>query len=253
MPGTQISLKPLDFDANLRDIREWADELADASEWAGGLAEPFDDVPEFNPQTDTEVDTTARLSGDKRFVHAPIRRLFRDYRSDPEAYKHISPLPKAGESLHGVISGKYALWQLVPAIIEATGQTISDLYLCTLSYSRANAAELLGLLEEGQVKRVTLLVSYFFKAQNRGIYDALIPELLNRGHRTLAMRTHCKLMLMKLADGTCYVAESSANLRSSKNLEQFNLTCCPELYQFHRTWLEDELFKPREREAADVD
>ena len=251
-PAPPAKLKTLET-AGLLDPSVWATQLAEYADWAAGLNEPFDDAPSFDRQADPEVDVTARLKTDRAFIRSPSRRLFRDYRADPEAYKHLDPLPGAGETLHGVISGKYALWQLVPALIEKTGMKIADLHIATLSYSQQNAAELLGLVEDGQVKRVTLLVSYFFKSQNRELYDSLVPALLERGHRVLSMRTHCKLLLAKMSRGTRYVVESSANLRSCKNIEQFCLTRCPRLYAFHRQWIEEELFAPRTREAADVD
>lgn len=235
-------LKTLD-NAGLPDIARWAAELTDAEEWSHGLVMPFDDAPAFDQTADPS---------DKAFVRSSTRRLLRDYRADPEAFRHLDPMPKAGQSLHGVISGKYALWQLVPALIERTKQKIADLHIATLSYSRQNAAEMLDLLDSGHIKRVTLLVSYFFKAQNREIYDALVPELLARGHRVLSMRTHAKICLFRMTSNTRYVVEASANLRSCKNIEQFTLTRCPKLYRFHRTWIEDELLKPRKREKADA-
>jgi hypothetical protein len=253
MKNAPANLPQLDT-AGLTDTAAWTDQLAAANDWAAGLAQPFTDAPTFDAQgADPEVDVNAALPADKKFVRAASRRLFRDYRADANAFKHIDPLPKAGQTLHGVISGKYAMWQMTPALIEVTGLKIADLYLATLSYSRQNAEELLGLLDAGQVKRCTLLVNYFFKAQNREIYDALVPELLNRGHRVLSMRTHAKISLYQMARGPRYVVESSANLRSCKNIEQFSLTRCPRLYAFHRSWIEDELFKPRRKETADVD
>lgn len=54
-------------------------------------------------------------------IRTPSRRLFHDYRANPAADRHLDHYPKAGETLHGVISGKYALWELVPALIERTG------------------------------------------------------------------------------------------------------------------------------------
>ena len=65
------------------------------------------------------------------------------------------------------------------------------------------------------------------------------------------MRTHCKLILAKMADGTAYVVEASANLRSSKNIEQFVLTQDIGLYQFHRAWIDGELLRPRTKEERD--
>jgi len=246
------NLKSLDT-AGLREPAEWTAELTEAAEWSQGLHE-FDDVPDFDAKEDPEVDVNAHLSRDLSFTRTPTGRMFRDYRADPAAYAHIDPLPKAGQSLHGVISGRYALFELIPAILERTGEKIRDLYIATLSFSKPNAAKLLAMLDAGQVKHIALLISYFFKKQNRSVYDALVPELLERGHRVLALRSHCKLCLIRMdRHGTKYVIESSANLRSSKNIEQFSVTRCPKLYKFHQTWIEDELFRPRKREKADVD
>jgi hypothetical protein len=211
-----------------------------------GRLKQMDDVPSFDPTADPEVDIHAALQGDRVHMQTPTRRLFVDYRANPDAYKHLATLPAPGESLHGVISGKYALFELIAAIIERTGSAIEHLTLATLSFSKNNASELLGMLDGGHIDRVSLLVSYYFKSTNREIYDSLVPELRRRGHKVLAMRTHCKITLARMKNGTCYVAESSANLRSSKNVEQFVLTNCPDLYQFHYDWINGELLAGKE-------
>lgn len=241
---------PDNLDAPAADLL--AADLTDAATLAETLSNPFDDLLDFDPVADPEVSMTAGLAECRTVVTTPTRRLFRDYRANPEAFRHIDPLPAEGETLHGVTCGRVAAWDLVPALIERTGQDIADLYIATLSYSKQNAAELLGLLDAGRVARVGLLVSYYFKAQNRGLYDLLVPPLRERGHRVLAMRTHAKLLLLRMVDGTCYVVEGSANLRSNKNLEQFCLTRCPDLYAFHRGWM-DELFAGTTREEGDPD
>jgi hypothetical protein len=240
MPDPFRKLHHLDL-TTLPDPSKWAADLHAPDEWAEALAQPFDDVPGFDAQIDPEVDTTIRLNGDRSYTRTPSRRLFHDYRANPDAYKHLDHLPGPGESLHGVISGKYALFEIIPALIEKTGRKIDDLTIATLSFNKANAADLLGLLDDGHVRRVGLLISYYFKSTSRPIYDTLVPQLRERGQRVLAMRTHAKIILAKLDDGTCYVAESSANLRSSVNVEQFVLTRCPDLYRFHFDWLEGEL------------
>lgn len=228
----------------------WADELADAADWTLGMSEPFDDAPAFDPETDSEVDVTAALPADRSMIRRPARRLFIDYRPNPDALRHLEQMPGEGESLHGVICGRYALWELVPALIDRTGQNIDELFIATLSYGANNAADLLALIDDGRIRSVALLVSYYFKAQNRKLYDSLVPGLLERGHRVLAMRTHCKIILAKMADGSCYVVEASANLRSCKNVEQFCLTRDVGLYQFHRQWLDGELLRPRTKEEG---
>ena len=230
---------------------DWAAAVAEPAAWSCGLSETIDDAPAFDPDADPEVDVTARLSSDRAFMHQPTRRLYLDYRPNPDALKHLLQFPIEGESLHGIICGKYALWEMVPALIERTGSDIEDLHIATLSYGKANAAELLGLFDAGRVRRVSLLVSYYFKSQNKALYDSLVPHLLGRGQRVLAMRTHCKIILAKMANGDCYTVEASANLRSCKNIEQFCLTRDVGLYQFHHAWLEGELLRPRTKEETD--
>ncbi len=204
------------------------------------LSQPYDDAPTFDTVTDPEVDTHKRLANDLTYVTRP-RRLFHDYRSNPAAFRHIEQLPAEGDAHHLVISGKYAMFDLLPAIIERTGKTVVDLHIATLSYSKSNAADLLGMLNDGHVQRVHLLISYFFKAQNRQLYDSLVPELRARGHDVLAMRTHCKIFLVALDDGAKYIIHGSPNCRSSVNVEQLVFERHEGLYEFHRNWIEGEL------------
>jgi hypothetical protein len=203
------------------------------------------DEPTFDPEADPEVDTEIRLADDRRFTRTPSSRLFRDYRSNADAYRHLEPMPKPGESLHGIISGRYALFELIPAIIEHAG-AIEDLHIATLSFNKNNAHDLLQLIDDGHIRKMSLLISYYFKSTSLETYMALVPQLKARGMRTVAMRTHIKLILLKMANGTNYVVESSANLRSSVNLEGFVLTNCPELYRFHHDWIEGELLNGKE-------
>ena len=88
--------------------------LASLSDTCPDLLE-FDDVPACDHGADPEVDPYVRLDGDRAHVRTPTRRLFHDYRANPHAYRHLDHLPGPGQSLHGVISGRYALWDLVPA------------------------------------------------------------------------------------------------------------------------------------------
>lgn len=248
MEPNDLRLQSIDL-AELADVAKWGAGLAEAAEWAEELAQPFDDAPDFDPNADPEVDVSAALTSDKSFKRTPSRRLFRDYRPNMDAFKHLDDLPSLGEDLEMIISGKYAAWELVPALIERTGQNIADLTIATLSFSKTNAADLLGLLDEGRVKRVGLLISYFFKAQNRPLYDSLVPQLRDRGHPVLAMRTHAKIILAKMDDGTCFTFRGSPNLRSNKNVENLTLTNCPELYRFYYDVIYGELLSGRAEEG----
>ena len=237
MPDPFAGLKPIDT-AALPKYADWAGGLASFEDWTADL-EPFDDDAAFDDPDHPEIQPRAGLGADRSMVRTPTRRLFADYRANPEAFRHLKRLPKEGQSLHGVIGGRYALFDLVPALIERTGEDVADLYLVTLGFSKQNGADLCGMLDGRQVRRATLLCSMYFKSTSKGIYEAVVPELLKRKQRVKAFRCHGKIILARMTGGARYVAESSANLRSCKNLEQFVLTRCPRLYLFHRRWVED--------------
>jgi hypothetical protein len=225
--------------ANLATTTTAFADIEDAAQVAAELCEAFEPKePEFDTTANPEIDTAARLPADRAMMRLVPRRLNIDYRTNPDAYRHIRRLPKENESLHGVICGKYALWDLIPALIERTGEDIADLYIATLGFSKKNGADLCGLLDDRRVRRASLIVSYYFKSTSANIYDAVIPELQNRGQRVRAIRSHCKLILARMRSGARYVCESSANLRSCVNIEQFVLTNHKPLYLFHRRWME---------------
>jgi hypothetical protein len=236
----------------LANLKALTIDAAGVDDWAAELAQPFDDLPDFDLKANPEIKPHLRIAGDQSYISTPTRRLFVDYRSNPDAYRHLKRLPKEGQSLHGLISGKYAAWDMVPAIIERTGDTIADLYIATLGFSRQNGADLCALLDDRRIRRVSLICSHYFKATSGPIYDAVIPELMKRGQRVVAMRSHCKIILARLKGGARYVLETSANLRSCVNVEQFVLTRCAKLYTRHRRWMEREVLihAPRVKAAA---
>ena len=204
------------------------------------LPQPWDSEPDVFGD---EVDKSARLDGDRSHFRTPTVRTFKDYRTNPEAFRHMARLPVPGESHHGVISGKYALWDLVPAVLERTGHNMTELTIATLGFSKQNGADMLAFLDARKIERLSLLVSHYYKSTSAEIYDSLVPHLLKRGQKVKAMRTHAKMLLMRMPDGTRYVVESSANLRSCGNDEQFVMSNDSDLYDFHKTWIDELIAK----------
>lgn len=187
---------------------------------------------------DQSQDRYRGLDTDLSFLHTPRERSYIDLLQVKAAKDHIQRLPSDGESIHGVVSGRYPLFAIVPSILElAAPATIDKLTLVTLSYSRDNAHDLIELFDAGKIKSVSLMTSHYFAAQNPHLYDPLLAEMVARGQRMIALRTHAKIILARMSDGITYVVESSANLRSCKNIEQFVFTRCDELYHFHSRWI----------------
>ena len=193
-------------------------------------------------------DKPEAMPADLLYSRTPTIRSFADYRTNPDAYRHLARLPEPGETHHGLISGRYGLFDLIPATLERLGKdgTIDELWLSSLSFSKHNARDLLDFLDLGKVAKVWVVVGDVFRAKNPQLYNALAPYLLAKGHAIAAVRTHAKIIAMATGDGRHLVAESSANLRSCNNVEQFTMTHDRQLYDFHRQWIEGFLKAPSE-------
>lgn len=188
------------------------------------------------------------LPADRRFVRRDVKADFRDARQAQSAADAIGQLPGETESVHLVISGRFALWDMVPAALQLAGARIEDLDIATLGFSRRNIAKLCALLDDGRIGHAKLLCSHYFAGTSPTIYDFAAEELGKRPQAEfLSVRTHAKIVLAAFADGRRLTIESSANLRSCKNIEQAVLIGSAGLYDFHSAWI-DALFLAARKE-----
>lgn len=168
------------------------------------------------------------------------------------ASEAIGAIPGANESVHIIISGKFALWDFVPAIMMMARPVRAEaLTIATLGFSKRNIYAMCDMVDAGVIERARLLCSHYFKATSGDIYETAEKALNQRPAvmSFLSVRTHAKLLLLKLRNGTCLTIESSANLRSCQNIEQASLFNSPELYQVHYNWI-DSLFVEAGRSAV---
>lgn len=184
-------------------------------------------------------DVTVALPGDLRYVHRVTRRTVREQLRVANAAKSLDRLPEPGESLHVVCKGNWAAWDLVPAVLRlAAPAKIRRLHVATLGFSRKNIAELAGLMDARTIREVWFLFSCYFRSTSAGESDFADAQLAPRGANVASVRTHSKLLLLDLTDGRHVTVETSANLRSCRNIEQFTIATDRALWQFHRTWIE---------------
>lgn len=178
------------------------------------------------------------------------RRLL-DLSRAANAIKQIGELPAAGESVHCIMGGDFHGFDLVPAIhIAGNGRQIHELYLTTLGFNQANADRLCAMMDDNHAvpDGVHIVCSDYFKGADRNVYLYTKREIEKRGGQVTSARNHTKIILAKAVpryntrQAAYYVVESSANLRSCNNIEQFCLSNDRELYEFHKKWI-SQLFK----------
>lgn len=199
-------------------------------------------------QVEADMDRLPHLDGDRRLTLKAQRLELRDARRCGGATATLGTIPRPDEQHHLIVSGKFALCDLVPAVLELAGCRIEALTIATLGFSRENVSLLCGLLDAGRIGYLRLLSSHYFKGTSTSIYDYALAEIRARPSvaEMLSLRTHAKLLLMSLADGRRLTVESSANLRSCKNIEQATVYGHPDLYAFHHAWIEG-LFHARQK------
>jgi len=196
----------------------------------------------FGQASDRSRNACASLDGERKHVRRVERRAYLNMLRVANAAQALDRLPEPGETFHVVMAGNFDAFDLVPAVLRlAAPATIAVLNIATLGFNQRNTATLVALLDDGQVGRCTFICSTYFRSMSDGepVYDELYTALTTRpgGHRIAAIRSHAKILLFELTDGRCFTWESSANLRSCRNIEQATLTHDRDLLDFHREWI----------------
>lgn len=207
---------------------------------------------------DPLVDLMAQLAGDDRVaqvlrktpaleaglntadkaIHRRVIHTGLNHEGIAAAAAQIDHLPEPYHAVSCIMGGNFHGFDVIPAIQTLAGSPILDLTIATLSFSKRNLSNLTLLLDAGKIERVGLLTSDYFAKADALIYGAAKRELTElRNHRLAFTRTHAKVICIRTAGGL-YVVESSANLRSCVNFEQFTLTHDPEFYAWHLDWID---------------
>ena len=142
---------------------------------------------------------------------------------------------REGEMLHAITAGDFVFGDFILRLIARDGPPRS-MTTATLSLSLKNIKGLVAVLTETPFP-FHLVLSHYFQSTNKEIFRAIeellipIPDFrLNIG------RCHAKITLLDFPD-RAVVIESSANLRSSGNIEQIFAKQSRELYDFHFAWI----------------
>lgn len=226
-------MKPTASSTILRDL------LADPAFRGMADAIPVDDD---DPATPAPSKVGDRLRLDQvRLSHRRrnARHVTRDGRGAANAAAVIGRLPKPGEVLHIVTDGSYTGAEVIPAILTLAGAPATEVIVSTLSFSRANVDLLARLIQERQIRRLTLLANIYFRrtAGNEAIYSYAEEQLDPTRAMLLSPRVHAKITLIRTTNGRRITIEGSANLRSCLSVEQLTITDDANTYRFHRQWL----------------
>lgn len=152
----------------------------------------------------------------------------------------VAQLPEGDDVLHVLTAGDFVFCDLIPAIAAAVGPLLR-LEITSLSMSRGNVEKLVKLVvpADGPAVPFHLLLSTYFRAASPKLWRIVEKGIANLPNARLSIaKTHCKVCVLTFAHRV-FVIEGSANLRSSRNLEQITIFESAELGEWHRAWIEE--------------
>lgn len=135
------------------------------------------------------------------------------------------------------VSGNFVFGDFVEALVDLGMLSVRRMSLMTLSLNDENIDSIRNIIEWQNVERLDLVVSDYWFAHERksgGLVDYLFEELavdgleLNVG----VAAVHCKTWCIETRSGNCLTIQGSANLRSSRNVEQVHISPSRELFDF---------------------
>ncbi len=158
----------------------------------------------------------------------------------------IDAMPREeGDRLHAVVGGDFIFGDMICMI--AHEQPVARLLISTLSMSMRNIETLIACMDANEVEKLELLLSHYFVNSNEKERVKIKEAQARLGNDRMqlgAARSHTKVTLFKFTDGRNLIIESSANLRSSDNVEQISAFCDAELFDWHAEWIGSLMTKP---------
>lgn len=175
-------------------------------------------------------------------VHSKVRSAAVKYEYAEDMVIDCGQAILDGEKVHAVVSGNFIFGDFFEALAVKFNIKFDDITLSTLSLSKDNVDSFNNLLAGDFLGSLNVIVSDYFWSHNRQNAPYIYNKLdINNMFQLAVAGTHTKITLIKIGDQKI-VIKGSANLRSSRCVEEFTVETCEELYDFHKEW-HDEILK----------
>lgn len=135
------------------------------------------------------------------------------------------------------VSGNFVFGDFVEALVDMRRLSVKRMSLMTLSLNDENIDSIRNIIEWENVERLDLVVSDYWFTHERfkgGLVDYLFNELRVPGMElnVAFAAVHCKTWCIETRNGHYLTIQGSANLRSSRNIEQVHISPSRDLFNF---------------------
>lgn len=140
-----------------------------------------------------------------------------------------------GDRVFVVVDGSFYFGDYIEALLVEKKWQAQTLTISTLTLNENNVDSLYNLMKANYVKKLNLIISDYFYSHARHTTVKYIYEKLDFDNRfqLASASTHCKMAFFDTHLGHKVCTHGSANLRSSSNIEQFQIEENPALYDFN--------------------
>lgn len=125
-------------------------------------------------------------------------------------------------------------------VMQATKEsTIEELYIVTYAINQKASKIFFNLMDDGLIKNWTLLVNENMRFRMKGKEGFLLAEEEKRDNfRIIKKRNHAKITLIKQKNKRLVIS-GSGNYSENPKIEQYTVCDDSDLYEFHKSWIED--------------
>lgn len=195
---------------------------------------------DFNIDDFSSLEIDLELDYETRYIKPPRIKLIPDsllkYDNAEKLARDITVTP--GCRYFVIINGSFIFGDFIEALIIEQNLRVKKMIISTLSMSENNVDSLSGLLKDGYIDELNLIISdYFFSHERHNLVPYIYEQLdIDNKFQLAVAGTHCKKCLIETHCGKKIVIHGSANLRSSGNIEQFEIEEGEALYDFNEQY-----------------
>lgn len=167
------------------------------------------------------------------------------YKNAMQMARDIGPMNTPGQRVFAVVDGSFIFGDFIEAFLVTHNMLAKRMIISTLSLSQENIDSLKNLIIGDYLHQLDMVVSdYFYSHERHGLVNYMYEHLDADNRFQLAVcRTHTKICLIETDCGQFFTIHGSANLRSSDNIEMFEIENDRALYEFNASWHDEVIQK----------
>lgn len=184
------------------------------------------------------IDRMKKLKGDSISSKKEQRRLMRD----TNCYESLKSFPENGEMCSFVSKGLSDAGSFLFAFYKCEG-AIDEAIVVTWTISKSNIIKLLDYVDEGKIKKLTVLINDGLLKTNstKPIYAFMRLEFDKRKDKIsyAVANSHAKIQMYKSESGKFTTVSGSGNWSGNPRIENYVIIGGESVFDYNKKWVEE--------------